>query len=437
MAMGKSSSGAIAFYVIGMLLTGTLNTLTTKIQFTLQSVGIDGQTKTFAKPWFGTFNMLLAMFMVGLVDAGVRRCCLSSSKDLHESLLDVSSPNGPSAEATRPRADTEPAEKRRKILMVCIPAAFDLAATAFCCIGILYIPASVWQMIRGSSLVFCAIFSITFLKRKMYSFNWLGLALCVTGVITVGVANVLGGSSSSSNGDVGGLIFGMGLVLLGQVVQAAQVIAEEWLMKDMDLPAMQIIGYEGMWGILLMIVVVYPMLYVLPGSDLGHQEDPFDTAAMITNSRTVEACVLVYLFSCGTFNATGIAVTGALSAVHRMMLDASRTMVIWAFGLTWHAYYPDSPIGEAWTPYSYMQLGGFVVLVLGQSIYGEVLKVPCLEYPPPVVDTQMFVSPKAMTMASPLPRRAEECPPPVVDALMFVSPKAMTLASPLPRRAEA
>ena len=35
--------------------------------------------------------------------------------------------------------------------------------------------------------------------------------------------------------------------------------------------------------------------------------------------------VMIYLVSCGTFNITGIAVTGALSAVHRMMLDASRT----------------------------------------------------------------------------------------------------------------
>jgi hypothetical protein len=38
----------------------------------------------------------------------------------------------------------------------------------------------------------------------------------------------------------------------------------------------------------------------------------------------VQLVVIIYLFSCGTFNITGIAVTGALSAVHRMMLDASR-----------------------------------------------------------------------------------------------------------------
>ena len=49
----------------------------------------------------------------------------------------------------------------------------------------------------------------------------------------------------------------MGMVLLGQVVQAAQVVAEEWLMKGMDLPPMQIVGWEGIWGSLMMILIVY------------------------------------------------------------------------------------------------------------------------------------------------------------------------------------
>merc|ERR1719506_1476151 len=100
----------------------------------------------------------------------------------------------------------------------------------------------------------------------------------------------------------------------------------------------------------MMFVIVYPILWFMPGQDHGHQEDLPDTFVMLSNNMQLFVCFMVYLFSCATFNATGIAVTGALSAVHRMMLDASRTTIIWAFGLTWHAYYPDSPFGEAWTP---------------------------------------------------------------------------------------
>merc|ERR550525_1850631 len=176
------------------------------------------------------------------------------------------------------------------------------------------------------------------------AFNWLGLFPCVIGIVTVGAANVLGASGddntqSVGNQDVGDIIYGMTLVLLGQIVQAAQVIAEEWLMKDVDLPSVQIIGFEGFWGITMMFFLVYPILYMLPGEDGGHVEDPIDTAVMLSNSSGLCCCVCLYLFSCGTFNITGIQVTAALSAVHRMMMDASRTMVIWAFGLYIHYYY--------------------------------------------------------------------------------------------------
>ncbi len=36
--------------------------------------------------------------------------------------------------------------------------------------------------------------------------------------------------------------------------------------------------------------------------------------------------------------------------------------------------------GEPWTDYSYVQLGGFVLLVFGTLIYNAVIKVPCSTY---------------------------------------------------------
>merc|ERR1712048_991369 len=222
--------------------------------------------------------------------------------------------------------------------------------------------------------------------------------LCVVGITSVGLANVLGakGEDTSGQQDVSTLMFGMALTLFGQVVQAAQVIAEEWLMKDVDLPSVQIIGFEGLWGILMMFLVVYPVLWLLPGSDGGHAEDPVDTFVMLSNSGPLMCCVITYLISCGTFNITGIQVTAALSAVHRMMMDASRTMVIWAFGLYVHyGVDPNSKFGETWNNYSYMQLVGFFILVIGQAIYGEVLKVPGFKYPSGEVDPSQFTSPAA------------------------------------------
>lgn len=251
----------------------------------------------------------------------------------------------------------------------------------------------------------------------MYNFHLFGLACCILGVAIVGTANVLGGASNGSGTDQSGMmVVGMLLVIAAQVVQASQVIAEEYLMKGVDLPAMQVVGLEGLWGTLIMLVIVYPLLYILPGSDNGHQEDAFDTMAMLKSSAPLQGMVLLYLFSCGTFNVTGIMVTQALSAVHRMMLDASRTTIIWAFGLVVYQIDPSSKFGEAWTPYSWLQLVGFIVLVFGQSIYGEVLKLPGrFEYPPPSVQNQWSSPGAVLKIGSPLP--AATCDATVVDVI--------------------
>lgn len=55
-------------------------------------------------------------------------------------------------------------------------------------------------------------------------------------------------------------------------------------MKDVNLPAVEIIGYEGIWGVLMMVVLVYPALWFIPGPDHGHQEDLVDTLVMFYNS---------------------------------------------------------------------------------------------------------------------------------------------------------
>lgn len=296
-----------------------------------------------------------------------------------------------------------------KVLLVSIPSAFDLVATGLCQVGMLYIPASVWQMLRGCEIVFAAMLAITCLKRKMFAFNWLGLLLCVIGVTFVSLANIWGGSAEPGEGDKSKLILGMCMVILGQVVQAAQVIAEEWLLTDVDLPEVEIIGYEGMWGLIQMIVIVYPVLWILDGSDCGHMEDPIDSMAMMYNSPALTGMVLLYIFSCATYNVTGIAVTGSLSAVHRTMLEASRTSIIWVFGLTVHYFIDEKSLfGEAVTDYSWLQLLGFLVLLVGQSVYGEMLKVPGLFYPAAPMDLTRFASPGAMKLSSPLPRAQED-----------------------------
>merc|ERR1712066_288724 len=99
-------------------------------------------------------------------------------------------------------------------------------------------------------------------------------------------------------------------------------------------------------------------------------------------------------------------VTSQLSAVHRTMLEATRTAFIWGVDLFVHYVIDDKiDFGEAWMPYSYVQLIGFLFLIVGQMVYSAQIKIPGCYYPPPNLSAQ-WASPKAMLSPVPPPHES-------------------------------
>jgi len=382
-------------YVVGFLLFGCMNTLTTKIQFGVMSEGIDGELEAFHKPWFAVWAMFIGMAV-----------------NLLFHFISVSLSGASNLEADK--QSSQQLTPTKKFLWVGVPAMFDLTTTGLSSIGLLYISASIWQMLRGANIIFSAVFSVAFLGRKMRAYNWLGVVIVVLGISIVGLSNALMSSSSSvvtaSSSDT---LFGMAMVLLAQFFSGGQVVAEEKLLKGLNVPRLQLVGYEGIWGIFVMLPV-FMVMYCIPGADGGSYENLYDTYLKLQYSAELRKAVALYVVSCMSYNLCAVCVTGALSAVHRTMFMALRTLIVWVVDLSVH-YYVDPSIswGEQWSPYSYMELVGFVVLVAGQAIYAGIIQLPGMRYAPSPVNSPPsavnFQSPAAMKMNSPgLPAIAEE-----------------------------
>lgn len=148
-----------------------------------------------------------------------------------------------------------------------IPSVFDLAATALCMLGLRYLDVSIYQLLRGSGVVFVALMKDRFLGDRLYKFQWLGVVLNVVSVILVGLTAILA-SSTKTHADVdqADVIWGIVLVLAGAFVQALQYVFEEKVMSmDIPAPPLLLIGMEGVWGSVLCLLVVYPLAYYLPG----------------------------------------------------------------------------------------------------------------------------------------------------------------------------
>jgi hypothetical protein len=262
-------------------------------------------------------------------------------------------------------------------------------------------------MLRGSVVIFTSIFSVVFLKRKLHLHHWVGILLVIGGTAIVGAqSKVCGAEDSDSCPDVDGVaptnnnaMIGNILIIAAQIIVAVQMVVEEKFISGYNVPALQVVGFEGFFGMTTLSVVLL-ILYNIPSvkqpynlcagccpavqdpsssiaadwnctmiETCSHFEDPIDAFAQFSNSGKLVAAVLGNVFSIAFFNYFGVSVTKHINASTRMVLDSLRTMVIWAFSLA-----------VQWETFCWVEIIGFIVLLTGTVIYNAIIKLPWSVY---------------------------------------------------------
>ncbi|EFN66915.1 Transmembrane protein C2orf18 [Camponotus floridanus] len=246
-----------------------------------------------------------------------------------------------------------------------VPALCDMFATSIMYIGLNMTYASSFQMLRGSVIIFTGILSIGFLDRKLGAREWIGIGFVITGLAFVGVSDIL--TMEDSDISANSIITGDLLIIFAQVITAVQMVVEEKYMTQQDIPALQAIGWEGIFGFIGISIILIPLNYITappPFADnsRGTLEATAEALIEIGSSSKLLIAVIGISFSIAFFNFAGISVTKEMSATTRMILDSVRTILIWAFSLAFQ-----------WQAFHYMQLIGFVILLIGMACYNNII----------------------------------------------------------------
>ncbi|KAA0178425.1 hypothetical protein FNF27_00274 [Cafeteria roenbergensis] len=353
------------FLALGMLITGSVNTLSTKWADQQCAVGAYGDHKhLFVHPFVQSAGMFL----------GEALCLVAFLLLIWR------------AAATKTPLDRAKPFNR---LLLAIPAAHDMCATSVMYIGLALTTASAFQMLRGSVVIFTALFSVIFLKRKQYLFHWIGVVLVALGCVCVGVAGLVS-TNKAQQDDYPNMTIGNIIIIVAQIIVASQMVIEERLVSGFDIPALEVVGFEGLWGMILLSLALIAMFYIpkpavfcptVEGNcgakcNMDHFEDPIDAFAQMGNNVIIPIATLGNVLSIAGFNFFGISVTKHLNAATRMVLDSVRTIVIWAVSVAvgWDVIHLDDP--GFWT-----QLAGFFILLLGTVVYNSIVRIPYVWYP--------------------------------------------------------
>lgn len=368
----------------GMLLFGTCTVVVQKFLFEQKAVGLakyGSEPHKFAKPWFQTNSMFIGM-LLALVVYEVQRC-IKNKKSTSNELMTYEDNSQQSNQGT---------SHKKLYFVVAAPACCDLIATSLMNIGLLYIQASVWQMLRGSMVLFSSIFCAFILKRPHYPYMWWAVLMVTIALGIVGGSYIASTGVGKAGVTQGQVIMSIFLVVGSQIVQASQIVVEDFLMHDCTASPVLIVGLEGMWGTIITCIVFLPITqFIGKPSDEGNgiHEDTIDTFVMMKNNHTLIGFVILYVFVILLYNVTGMFVTNITSAVFRTILEGLRTLCIWIvqiiifYSIRNTQYGHEHPtLGEELSIWSLMQLAGFLLLFTGMLIYNRIIEVPIFKYPP-------------------------------------------------------
>lgn len=239
------------------------------------------------------------------------------------------------------------------------------------------VPVSVYQMMRSSNIVFTAILTVLILKKDLLPYRWLGVAVSVLGLCCVGGSAIMD-SNSGGDGVVmtshNSVSLGVMLIVISQISNSFQGVFEEHLLQGLRVPATKALGMEGFWGVLLQGALLLVFNFA-PGADHGVVEDLSDTVWMWSSSASLQLLSVSFIFGVGMCNICCFNVTKRISNLTRTLVDSCRTVVVWLVSLGLY-YTGNQAWGSPWTEHSWLQLLGFVFLVIGNLVYNAVLHVP-------------------------------------------------------------
>ena len=255
-------------------------------------------------------------------------------------------------------------------LKLAIPSICDLCATTMLNVGLLCPPVSGYQMIRGSLVLFVGLLLVVFLGRKITRIEWTSLFLVTLGIALVGLSgsnNADGADSGNINKPPSLVAVGISLIVVAELCQAVQFVVEEHILGAKDIVPLKLVYLEGFYGctILLFVLIVLNFVVGALQNPKDFTESPFNIresfSQMFGNGIVLFSSIMI-MVSIAAFNYFGITLTHILSATARSTIDACRTLLVWILALFF-----------GWESFHWLQMFGFVLLVLGTLAFNGVI----------------------------------------------------------------
>ncbi|BFU20243.1 hypothetical protein EHI8A_088120 [Entamoeba histolytica HM-1:IMSS-B] len=344
--------GVLVCVVILFIICGTLSITLSKTCYTLQAENFENDLVYFRKPLF--FNSLMFFSMALCTFPYLLLKYVFSDK------------------MSKPKEYTN-----KHLLYLFFPALLAFSATYLQNIGLVYIHGSVFQMLRGSVIIFIALLQYFIKKRKLLLHQIIGVLIVVVAIALVGSSSFMIPSNKNPGATTHSIhkFIGISCILFAQLLNACSGLVEESLLHDAEIPPSLIVSVEGWFGVLFSVVTILFLQFMPIPADTLIKENTAETLLMMVRKPTIYALVNAYVLVVLFFNLTGMTITSQINALTRNVIDPLRMITIWLTGLFIH-YVITNKLGEALSWATLIQVFGFIVLAIGFFVYAGIIPLP-------------------------------------------------------------
>ena len=245
----------------------------------------------------------------------------------------------------------------------CLSSFIDLISSALSLIGLLLTSPTVYMMLRSFTIVVAAIYTVFILKLKIFRHRVCGVFFTILGIVLVGLASIFSKSSSSENQAAGVFI-----IIISQFFAGGHIIAQHIFFFHIEIEPLQAVGIEGLAGI------GYCSIMLLVFNLVHCSQEEFCHGGYLENSiqafgqmESINIVLLLVLFIIGASlsNFAGASITKRSGPLARVTVDTCKAVLVWIFSIL-----------VEWEEFSWLQLVGFILLLLGTLMYNEILRIP-------------------------------------------------------------
>ena len=291
--------------------------------------------------------------------------------------------------------EVEEEEKKPEInkFLLAIPGFLDTCSTGLANIGLILLPASIYQMLKGSLIIMTFLMSKFIVKNKHTWDHYVAIPVSTTGVVLVGLSAYLNADEKSEDGgnfsDAKTTLLGIVLMVIAMFILSIQFCFDEHFMRKYSCHPLICIGYEGIFGFFINLLLCIIFYFIKCGSYEDKEEPPYFVKNMCTgdndnvwrpenivfafrqliNNSLLSILVPITIIFMASFNIFGVSITKYGSATTRTVTDNCRSFLVWIFFLM---PFNQKDLIET---FNVLQLIGFLLICLGAFIYNGLFKL--------------------------------------------------------------